>query len=140
MMLRDLPILDAALRLALALLLALPLGWTREQQFRSGGLRTYPLLSAGVCGFLLVGQRSPGGAMDQANVFFGVLSGIAFVGSGAIVKSREQTAGTSAAVSLWVVGAVGAGVACGALFISAVVSLLSALTLWASSPVKPRAS
>ena len=78
--------------------------------------------------------------MDQANVFFGVLGGIAFVGSGAIVKSREQTAGTSAAVSLWVAGAVGAGVAYGAFFISAVVSLLSALTLCAPSPVKPRAS
>lgn len=139
-MLRDVPILDAALRLALALLLALPLGWTREQQARSTGLRTYPLLSAGACGFLLVAQRTFGGAMDEANVFFGVLGGIAFVGSGAIVKSREQAAGMSTAVSLWVAGAVGAGVAYGASFLSAAVALLSAVTLWAPSPVKPRAS
>jgi putative Mg2+ transporter-C (MgtC) family protein len=139
-MLRDLPILDAALRLALALLLALPLGCTRERQSRSAGVRTYALLSAGSCGFLLVAQRSPGGTMDQANVFFGVLGGIAFVASGAIVKSREPAAGTSTAVNLWVAGAVGAGVAYGASFISAAVALLSALTLWAPSPVKPRAS
>lgn len=140
-MLRELPILDAVLRLALALLLALPLGWTREQQqFRSAGLRTYPLLSAAVCGFLLVAEGSPGGAMDHANVFFGVIGGIAFVGSGAIIKSRQQTTGTSAAVSLWVTGAIGAGVAYGAPFISAVVSLLSALTLWAPFAAKRRAS
>jgi putative Mg2+ transporter-C (MgtC) family protein len=128
---------DAAFRLCLALLLGLALGWEREQGSRSAGLRTYPLLSVCVCGLLLLGQRA-GGAAEQADVFYGVLSGIGFVGSGAIVKSPERVGGVNAAVSLWVTGAIGAGVAYGRPLISAALSLISVLTLWAPFSVKRR--
>jgi putative Mg2+ transporter-C (MgtC) family protein len=129
MMLYDRAILEWALRLALAFLLVLPLGWDREQRWRSGGLRTYPLLSVCVCGFLLLAQRAAGGPSEQADVFFGVLSGIGFVGSGAIVKSPERPRGMSTAVSLWVTGAIGAGAAYGRPLISAALSLMSLLVL-----------
>jgi putative Mg2+ transporter-C (MgtC) family protein len=127
---------DGALRLALALALALPLGWERERRPRSAGLRTYPLVSACVCGFLLIGQRSAGGTGEQADVFFGVLNGIGFVGSGAVLKSPAGAAGMSTAASLWVTGAIGAGVACDVTLISAALSLVSVLTLAAPSLVR----
>lgn len=130
MMLPDQPILDAALRLALAFLLALPVAWEREQETRSAGLRTYPLLSACICGFLLLGQSGIGDPKEQADVFYGVLNGIGFVGSGAIVKSPQRAAGMSTAVSLWVTGAIGAGVAYGTPLVSAVLSLVCAVALW----------
>ena len=104
-------ILTDAIRLALTLVLALPLGWERERHARSAGLRTYPLVSACVCGFLLLAQQSAGGPGAQADVFYGVLSGIGFVGSGAVFKSSNGARGMSTAVSLWVTGAIGAGVA-----------------------------
>jgi len=128
--------LDSALRLALALALALPLGWEREQRSRSAGLRTYPLVSACVCGFLLIGQQSAGGMENQADVFFGVLSGIGFIGAGAVLKSPEGAGGMSTAVTLWVTGAIGAGIACEMTLISAAVSLVSTLTLLAPSLVR----
>src|SRR5689334_21688113 len=104
------PIVDAALRLGLAFLLALPLGW----EHRSSSVRpTYPLLSACVCSFLLLARSASWGASGEADVFYGVLTGIGFVGSGLGVKSRENPGGVSMAVSLWVTGAVGAGVAYG---------------------------
>jgi putative Mg2+ transporter-C (MgtC) family protein len=133
MMLQEHPILDAIFRLALAFLLVLPLGWEREQRSRSAGLRTYPLLSVCVCGFLLLAQRGGGGPSEQADVFFGVLNGIGFVGSGAIVKSPERARGMSTAVSLWVTGAIGVGVAYRSPLISASLSLMSVLALWAPS-------
>jgi putative Mg2+ transporter-C (MgtC) family protein len=126
----DGPVLDALLRVVLAFVLVLPLGWEREQRSRSAGLRTYPLLSVCVCGFLLLMQRAAGGPGEQADVFFGVLSGIGFVASGAIVKSAQGDSGMSTAVSLWVTGAIGAGVAYGSPLISAALSLASALALW----------
>jgi putative Mg2+ transporter-C (MgtC) family protein len=138
MMLNDQRTLEAALQLGLAFLLALPLGWEREQRSRSAGLRTYPLLAVGVCSFLLVPQRVAGGPGEQANVFFGVLSGIAFMASGAIVKSPQHAGGVSTAVSVWVTGAIGAGVAYGAPLTSAALSLASAFTLWAPSLVRRR--
>ena len=133
MMLHDHPILDAALRLTLALLLAIPLGWEHEQRSRSAGLRTYPLLSVCICGFLLLGQIRAGGPNEQADIFFGVLNGIGFVGSGAIVKSPERARGISTAVSLWLTGAIGVGVAYGSALISAALSLTTVLVLAASS-------
>jgi putative Mg2+ transporter-C (MgtC) family protein len=138
MMLGSHPILDASSRLLLAMLLVLPLGWDREQRSRSAGLRTYPLLSMCVCGLLLLGQRGAGGAGEQADVFFGVLSGIGFVGSGAVVNSREHAGGMSTAVSLWVTGAIGAGVAYGNPVFSAALSLMSVLALSAPSLVRRR--
>lgn len=138
MTLHDEPVLDAALRLALAFLLVLPIGWERENRSRSADLRTYPLLSVCVCGFLLLAQRGIGEPGEQADVFFGMLTGIGFVGSGAIVKSPEGAGGLSTAISLWVTGAVGAGVAYGTPLISAALSLMSVVGLWAPSLVKRR--
>jgi len=127
------PLLDAALRLGLSLLLALPLGWEREQRSPSAGLRTYPLLSACVCGFLLLGQRSAGGPAGQADVIFGVLGGLGFVGSGAVLKSPDGPAGLNTAVSLWTAGAIGAGVAFEGPLVSLAVAVLSTLALRAPS-------
>lgn len=138
MTLGDQSLLEAAVRLGLALLLGLPVGWERERRSRSAGLRTHPLLSLCVCGVLLLGQRTGGGPGEQADVFYGVLSGIGFVGSGVIVKSQERTRGMNTAVSLWVTGAIGAGVAYGTPLISAALSLMSVLALWAPSLVTRR--
>jgi putative Mg2+ transporter-C (MgtC) family protein len=128
--------LGGALQLGLALALALPLGWERERRSRSAGLRTYPFVSACVCGFLLIGQQSDGGLGEQADVFYGVLSGIGFVASGAVLKSPKGAGGMSTAVSLWVTGAIGAGVAYNMTLISAALSLVSILTLSAPSLVR----
>jgi putative Mg2+ transporter-C (MgtC) family protein len=135
-MILDRSILGGALRLALALVLALPIGWQRERRSRSAGLRTYPLVSACVCGFLLLAQERAGGAGAQADVFYGVLSGIGFVGSGAVFKSPEGASGMSTAVSLWVTGAIGAGVAYGIPLISAALSLMTFLALSAPAVVQ----
>jgi len=132
----DQSILDGALRLALALVLVLPVGWEHEQRSRSAGLRTYPLVSACVCGFLLLAQKRAGGVGEQADVFYGVLSGIGFVGSGAVLKSPEGAGGMSTAVSLWVTGAIGAGVAYGTPLISAALSLMTFLALSAPAVVR----
>jgi putative Mg2+ transporter-C (MgtC) family protein len=138
MMLGNHPVIAAALRLGLALLLVLPLGWDREQRSRSAGLRTYPLLSMCVCGLLVLAQRSAGGASEQADVFYGVLNGIGFVGSGAIVRSPQHVAGMNTAVSLWVTGAIAASLAYGNWLIAAALSLMSMLALWAPSLVTRR--
>lgn len=123
-------ILDPVIQLALAFVLALPLGWVREGLSRSAGLRTYPLLSACVCGFLVVGRSAEWDRRELADALYGVLGGIAFIGSGAIIKSEDHARGMSTAVSLWVTGAIGAGVAFGAALLSAALSVATLLTFW----------
>ena len=138
MTLDDHPVLVPVLRLALAFLLALPLGWERDERRRSAGLRTYALLSVSVCGFLLIAQRTAGGPGEQADAFYGVLLGMGFVGSGAVVRSPEHGPELTAAVSLWVAGAIGAGVAYGNALVSMAVSLITVVAFWAPSLARRR--
>src|SRR3954452_8976344 len=130
------PVLVPVLRLGLALLLALPLGWERDQRRRSAGLRTYALLSVSVCGFLLLAQRTMAGPAEQADAFYGVLLGMGFVGSGAIVRTPAHSHGLSTAVSLWVAGAIGASLAYGNALLSMAVLLLAIVGSWAPAPVR----
>ena len=68
-----------------------------------------------------------------------MLSGIGFAAAGAVLKSPESAAGMSTAVSLWVTGAIGAGVAYGCPLLSAALSLMSLLALWAPRVVSAEA-
>jgi putative Mg2+ transporter-C (MgtC) family protein len=46
--------------LSIAFVLAIPIGWDREQKTCSMGLRTFPLVTIASCGYMLVGQRCRG--------------------------------------------------------------------------------
>jgi len=134
----DHPVLGPVLRLGLAFLLGLPVGWESEQRFHFFGLRTYALLSVSVCGFLLLAQTTAGGPVEQADAFYGVLLGMGFVGSGAVIQSPEKARGLSKAASLWVTGAIGAGTAYGNAPISAAVSLMTVVALCVPALTRPR--
>lgn len=95
------------LSLAIAFLLGLPIGWERGNPARPG-LRTYPLLAMGACAYLEIGQFAFHNNADaQARVFQGLVSGIGFIGAGAIIKGRVKVHGLATAVSLWVTVAIG---------------------------------
>jgi putative Mg2+ transporter-C (MgtC) family protein len=121
--------------LLLAFLLALPIGWDREQSARSAGLRTFPLVAIGSCGFVLIGLRVLGpDPQAQARIIEGLMTGIGFVGGGAILKSKASVRGTATAASIWNTGAVGAAVAYDLFEIALVLSAINFVTLrWLSN-------
>jgi len=100
----------AALRLAGAFLLALPLGYDREVEDRSAGLRTFPLVAMTSCAFVLVGLMAFANESSMAHVAKGVIGGLGFLGGGAILKNGGNVQGMATAASLWCAGAL--GVAC----------------------------
>jgi putative Mg2+ transporter-C (MgtC) family protein len=103
------------IRLGLSLLLSFPIGWNREQAHKTAGLRTHLLVSLGSCLFTLIG-------LDMAKLFGGdasriasqVVTGIGFLGGGAILRERFTVRGITTAASIWGTSAV--GMACGAGF------------------------
>jgi len=124
-----------ALNLAVAFLLGIPVGWDREHEDFGPGLRTYPLVAMGACAYLEIGQWAFRGNVDaQARVFQALVSGIGFIGAGAIIKGREKIHGLATAVSLWVTVSVGIA-ASYRLF--ALAAVLSATTLAALRLLKP---
>lgn len=73
------------LALAAAYALALPIAWNREKEDRSAGLRTFPLVALASCGFVQATETLLAGSPDGlAKVLEGVITGVGFIGGGAI--------------------------------------------------------
>ena len=120
-----------------AYLLALPVGWNREKEERSAGLRTFPLVAVAACGFIQAAESalaSDPGAM--ARVVEGIITGMGFIGGGAILRLKDSVKGTATAASLWATGAMGTAVGLGSYDVAVVLSLITLLTLWVLSPLK----
>lgn len=123
--------------LSIAYLLALPIALERERTRRSAGLRTFPIVSVASCGFLLIAKELfAGDTQAIARVLYGLMTGIGFIGGGAIVKNAGTAYGTATAASIWSTGAVGAAVAFERYGIAIALTLFTCFTLLAFKPVK----
>jgi putative Mg2+ transporter-C (MgtC) family protein len=129
-------------KVLLAYALAVPVGWYREKEAHSVGVRTFPLVAAASCGFVLVAV--PLGQTDlaaQSRVIQGLVAGIGFIGGGAILKTEGENAyvhGTATAASIWNFGLVGAAVAQNRIFLAIVLALLNLFALRVLLPLKNR--
>lgn len=122
--------------LAVAYVLAVPIGWNREKEERSAGVRTFPLVAMAACGFVMIASSLPGASPDaQSRILAGLMTGIGFVGGGAILKQGDRATGTATAASLWATGAIGAAVGYGELDIAVILSLVIFLTLTLLAPL-----
>lgn len=123
--------------LALAYALAFPIGWDREREERSAGIRTFPLVALASCSFVLIAVSVLGvGSAGQARILEGLITGVGFIGGGAILKHGGKASGTATAASLWATGALGAAVGYGLYDIAAIVSFSTFLTLRSARSVK----
>jgi putative Mg2+ transporter-C (MgtC) family protein len=75
----------------------------------------------------------------MARVFYGLMTGIGFIGGGAILKNGGSVHGTATAASLWTTGAMGGAVAFGRYEIAALLTLIVWLTFRYAPAVKPKA-
>ena len=112
-------------QLGAALLLALPIALNREHRGEGAGLRTFPLVSIACCGFMLVGMDVYEGSDAEAKVMYGIITGIGFIGGGAILKESGKVAGTATAAGLWNTGAIGISVAYSRYEIAIVLSVIN---------------
>lgn len=123
--------------LAVAYILALPIGWNREVEERSAGLRTFPLVSIGACSFVMIAIEVLGIESEgQARILEGLITGIGFIGGGAILKQGDRARGTATAASLWATGAMGAAVGYGQIDIAVILSVTIFVTLVLLPPLK----
>lgn len=122
--------------LAIAYALALPMAWNRERSVRSAGLRTFPLVAVAACGFMLTGIYVLDTTDAEARVMYGIITGIGFIGGGAILKAEGSVKGTATAASIWNTGAIGTAVAWGRFEIAITLSVLNFITLLLGSSVK----
>jgi putative Mg2+ transporter-C (MgtC) family protein len=125
------------IRLLVAFILALPIGYNREKQERSAGIRTFPIVAIASCGLSLLSMRLPDATAESASrVLQGLIAGIGFIGGGAILKDRGSVTGTATAASIWNVGVVGAAIGMGMYQIGITLSVVNLLTLQFLAPFR----
>jgi putative Mg2+ transporter-C (MgtC) family protein len=132
--------LSHLMALAIAYVLALPIGWNREKEERSAGIRTFPLVAMVSCGFIIIAETALGAQSPEiSKVMEGLITGVGFIGGGAILKQGDRALGTATAASLWATGALGMAVGFGLYDIAVILSLVTYLGLRLLSPLKKAA-
>ena len=120
-----------------AYILALPIGWNREKAERSAGLRTFPLVAVASCGIVQAAESLTVGQPEaMARIVEGIITGMGFIGGGAILRMKESVKGTATAASLWATGAMGTAVGLGSYDVALIISVVTFFTLWWLSPLK----
>lgn len=133
----DFNILPHLVALAIAYVLALPIGWNREKEERSAGLRTFPLVAIATCGFIRAAEGLTADSPEAtARIVEGLITGMGFIGGGAILRLKDSVKGTATAASLWVTGAIGVSAGLGAYDVALMLSVVTLVTLWLLSPLK----
>lgn len=130
-------LMETAGKIGLAYLLALPTGWQGEREGRSLGIRTFPIVAVASCGYMLIAVQGGSGTGDL-RALQGLMTGIGFVGGGAILREGLSVHGTATAASVWSTGAIGAAIAFGRIDIAAALALLNFFTLRGLLPLKRR--
>jgi putative Mg2+ transporter-C (MgtC) family protein len=124
-------------RIGLVYFLTAAVGWNREQEEHNVGIRAFPIVGIASCGYLLALGPQPDIAA-QSRVLQGLITGIGFVGGGAILKEGTSIRGTATAASVWNAGVIGASVAMNRYSIAIILTALNLIALRALLPLKNR--
>ena len=119
-----------AVRLLLAAVFGALIGIEREYRSKVAGLRTHLLVSIGSALLMLLSQYGFGGQGDPSRLAAQIVSGIGFIGAGAIIMDRRQAVhGLTTAAGIWVSSGIGMTVAAGMYVLAAVATAMSLLGL-----------
>ena len=126
---------DLSIRLILAAALGLAVGFEREIHGHPAGLRTHMLVAVGSALFTVIsaygfGEGSATAPIDPTRIAAQVVSGIGFLGAGAILKDGIVIRGLTTAASLWATSAVGMAAGAGEYVIAAVATGVILVSLW----------
>lgn len=131
-------VLNHLVTMLVAYLLAFPIAWNRESETKSAGIRTFPLVSIASCGFVLIAMDIFSEPSAQARILEGVVTGIGFIGGGAILKNGDSVTGLATAASLWGTAAIGIAVGTHRLEIAILLAIVTFITLQLMTKVKSK--
>ena len=121
--------------LGLAFVLSSLIGLEREWRQKSAGLRTHTLVGVGAALFLIISKYGFSDVLgkhvilDPSRVAAQVVTGIGFIGAGAIMRQGTMTYGTATAASIWNVGIIGGAVGYGYFDIGIILAVANIVVL-----------
>ena len=125
--------LEMALRLLLAAALGAAIGYQRARAGKPAGLRTHMLICVGSALFTVVSVHGFGA--DPARIAAGIVTGIGFLGAGAILhREGGIVEGLTTAATIWAVAGIGLAAGAGLYIISAVATAITVGVLFLTYP------
>ena len=126
---------EVCLRLVLSCIMGGIIGYERQMRHKSAGLRTNMLVALGACLIMIMSEALYDNVegktnADPARLAAQVVSGIGFLGAGAIMKEGLTVTGLTTAATLWVVAGVGLAVGAGFYLGAGVTTGVVFLILW----------
>ncbi len=119
------PLWQHSLSLLVAAALGAAIGLEREFSDKAAGLRTNIVICVGACLFMMVSRMFTGQPdADPTRIAAQIVSGIGFLGAGAIMREGEQVTGLTTAATTWVVAAIGMAAGYGAYRVAAITTAL----------------
>lgn len=115
-------------KFALAVLFGAIIGAEREYRTKSAGFRTIILVTVGSTLFTLFSIRL-GGANNADRIAANIVTGIGFLGAGAIFRAHDHVKGVTTAATIWMAAALGVGVGSGEYILSAIASVVVVIVL-----------
>src|SRR5437867_10735285 len=137
---------DLAARLLVASALGAAIGLEREIHEHPAGMRTHLLVALGSAAFTVVsiygfvGLLGPteGALPEPTRIASNIVTGIGFLGAGAILKYGTSIHGLTTAASLWATAAVGLAVGTGGYVVALVATAVALVSLWPLQRVTDR--
>jgi putative Mg2+ transporter-C (MgtC) family protein len=137
--------LELSLQLLAAAFLGAAIGAEREIHGHAAGMRTHLLVGVGsalftilsIYGFLGISGTGP---VDPTRIAAQIVSGIGFLGAGAIIKEGFSVRGLTTAASLWATAAIGMAAGAGEIALAVVVTLIVLASLWPLNYIAERIS
>jgi putative Mg2+ transporter-C (MgtC) family protein len=130
------PPLDLTVRLLLAAALGAAIGIERELHQKPAGLRTNILIALGAALFTTVSLQMGGAAGTSDRITAQVVTGIGFLGAGAILRSGKSVHGMTTAATIWVNAAIGVAVGTGAYLMATVATVVTLIVLALLPPIE----
>jgi len=115
--------------IVLAVVLGAAIGIEREFSGKAAGLRTNILICLGAAVFTIISKRMAGGDDSLTRIAAQIVTGVGFLGAGAIIQDRGGVHGLTTAATIWFVASL--GMACGAGFyeLAVILTLLAIFVL-----------
>jgi putative Mg2+ transporter-C (MgtC) family protein len=131
--------LELVLRLVIAAVLGAALGVEREVFQKTAGLRTHTLVAVGAALFTIAGAYAfEGSEVDPTRVAAQIVTGIGFIGAGAMIRTGFTVSGITTAATLWFAAALGLATGFG-MYLFASVALAVALAIMIGfAPIRSR--
>lgn len=130
---------ELAARLVVSAILGAAIGVEREYHGHPAGMRTHLLVSVGAAAFTILSiEAFKGPGADPARIAAQIVTGIGFLGAGAILKDAGAIRGLTTAASLWAVAAVGMAAGAAAWGVAIATTLIVIASLWPLHAIERR--